>query len=56
MQFGVGMEENHTIPKEARMFSPCGLLQAFWDGAVPVGVNCTPMFKEVYQHYTQQIL
>jgi hypothetical protein len=46
------MEENYTIPKEARMFSPHDLLQAFRDGAVPVGVNCTSMFKEVYQHYT----
>ena len=53
MQSGVGMEENHTIPKEARMFSPHGLLQAFRDGAVPVRVN---MFQEVHQHYTQQIL
>lgn len=53
MQSGVQMEENHIIPKEVRMFSPDGLLQAFQDGAVPVRVN---MFQEVHQHYTQQIL
>jgi hypothetical protein len=42
------MEENYTIAKETRMFSPDGLLQAFQRGAVPVGVNCTSMFQEAH--------
>lgn len=40
LRSGIVMVDNHTIANNTGTFSPEGLSQGFWYGAVPVSVNC----------------